>query len=102
MDSVLSVVQKRSWHSSQLEEQIKAWLSLLLTLVDITSKDVELYLKDFLTTKSGGVTKHFREHIKRTVCCYCVIQATYSPAECIIISFFLENSGAYHVCLYNT
>ena len=46
---------------------MKKWLSILLSLVDITSTHAESYLKDFLTTKSGGVTKLFREHIKRGV-----------------------------------
>ena len=43
------------------------WLNVLLSLVDITSTHVESYLKDFLTTKSGGVTKLFRDHIKKGV-----------------------------------
>ncbi len=46
---------------------MKRWLSLLLQLVDITGERVESYLKDFLTTKTGGVTKQYSEHIKREV-----------------------------------
>lgn len=46
---------------------MKRWLSLLLQLVDITGDRVESYLKDFLTTKTGGVTKQYSEHIKREV-----------------------------------
>ena len=72
LDSVLSVIRKRSWQNSTLEEELKQWLSLLLSLVDISSANVESYLKDFLTTKSGGVTKLFREHIKREVCFACM------------------------------
>lgn len=67
LDSVLGVSRKRSWHSSMFDEEIKQWLSVLLRLVDITSDRAESYLKDFLTTKSGGVTKQYREHIKRGV-----------------------------------
>jgi hypothetical protein len=67
LDSVLGIIRKRLWQSTQLEEEMKKWLSILLSLVDITSTHAESYLKDFLTTKSGGVTKLFREHIKRGV-----------------------------------
>ena len=73
LDSMLGVICKRSWQSSLLEEEIKQWLRVLLCLVDITSNRAESYLKDFLATKSGGVTKQFREYIKRGVrpCCSC-------------------------------
>jgi len=50
-----------------MDGEMKSWLTLLLQRVDITSDRAESYLKDFLTTKSGGVTKQFSEHIKREV-----------------------------------
>ena len=64
---MLEVCRKRHWRSSETDEEIKQWLSLLLQLVDITGERVESYLKDFLTTKTGEVTKQYREHIKREV-----------------------------------
>ena len=53
-----------------MDEEMKKWLSLLLQMVDVTSERAESCLKDLiLTTRSGGVTKEYREHIKREVCC---------------------------------
>ena len=46
---------------------MKQWLTLLMELVDVTSERAESCLKDFLTTKTGGVTKQYCEHIKREV-----------------------------------
>ena len=54
-----------------MDDEIKEWLSMLLGPVDITSEKAESYLKDFLTTKMGGVTKLYAEHIKRDVSVTC-------------------------------
>lgn len=67
---VLEVCRKRHWHSASMDDEMKEWLSLLLQLVDVTSEKAESYLKDFLTTKSGGITKQYQEHIKRDVSYY--------------------------------
>lgn len=67
LDTVLEVSRNRQWLSKGMNEEIKEWLSMLLAPVDITNEKAESYLKDFLTTKMGGVTKLFSEHIKRDV-----------------------------------
>ena len=59
--------RKHHWKSDSMDGEMKSWLTLLLQRVDITSDRAESYLKDFITTKSGGVTKQFSEHIKREV-----------------------------------
>ena len=64
---MLEVSRNRQWVSKGMHEEIKEWLSMLLAPVDITSEKAESYLKDFLTTKMGGVTKLYSEHIKRDV-----------------------------------
>lgn len=53
--------------SKMMDDEIKEWLTMLLLMVDITSERAESLLKDFLSTKMGGVTKLYSEHIKRDV-----------------------------------
>ena len=67
LDTVLEVSRKRQWLSKAMNEELQDWLSMLLAPIDITSDRAEAYLKDFLTTKMGGVTKLYSEHIKRNV-----------------------------------
>ncbi len=65
LDTVLDVSRKRQWLGKDMDEEIKEWLTMFLTPIDITNERAESYLKDFLTTKMGGVTKLYSEHIKR-------------------------------------
>ena len=67
LDTVVELTRKRQWVGWDMDGEVKAWLSLLLMPVDITSQHAESNLKDFLTTKTGGATKQYREHIKREV-----------------------------------
>ncbi len=67
MDTVLDVSRNRQWLSVGTCDELKEWLSMLLAPIDITNEKAESYLKDFLTTKMGGVTKLFSEHVKRDV-----------------------------------
>ena len=59
--------RNRQWLSKSMHDEMKEWLTMLLTPIDVTSEKAESYLKDFLTTKTGGVTKLYCEHIKRDV-----------------------------------
>ena len=68
LDSILEAVQKHHWQSSDLDDEMKKWLSMLLCSVDMTCDNAESYLKDFLNSKPGAVTKQYSEHIKREVC----------------------------------
>ncbi len=67
LDTVLEVCRQRQWLSKPLNDELQDWLSMLLAPIEITSDRAEAYLKDFLTTKMGGVTKVYSEHIKRNV-----------------------------------
>lgn len=68
LDTVLEVSRNRQWLSKSMHDEMKEWLTMLLTPIDVTSEKAESYLKDFLTTKMGtGVTKLYCEHIKRDV-----------------------------------
>lgn len=67
LDTVLEVSRKRQWLSKGMDEEIKEWLTMLLSPINIANEKAESYLKDFLTTKMGGVTKLYSEHIKRNV-----------------------------------
>ena len=51
-----------------MDEELRKWLTLLLSLVDVTNEKAESYLKDFLSNRTGITTKQYREHIKRQVC----------------------------------
>ena len=67
LDTVLDVSRKRQWLSKMMHDEIKEWLSMLMQTIDITNDGAESYLKDLLSTKVGGVTKLYCEHIKRNV-----------------------------------
>ena len=69
LDVVLETAQKRHWQSTDLDDEMKKWLSMLLCQVDMTCDNAESYLKDFLSSKPGIVTvaKQYSEHIKREV-----------------------------------
>ena len=67
LDTVLEVSRKRQWLSKHMDEEIKEWLTMLLSPINIADETAESYLKEFLTTKMGGVTKLYSEHIKRCV-----------------------------------
>ena len=67
LDTILETALKHHWQSTHLDDEMKIWLSMLLCLVDMTCDHAESYLKDFLSSKPGGVTKQYSEHIKREV-----------------------------------
>ena len=67
LDTVMEAAQKRHWRSTELDDELKKWLSMLLFRVDMTSDQAVSYLKDFLGFKPGTVTRHYSEHIKREV-----------------------------------
>ena len=69
LDTILETAQKHHWQSTSLDDEMKTWLSMFLCQVDMTCDHAESYLKDFLSSKPGGVTvtKQYSEHIKREV-----------------------------------
>ena len=69
LDIILETAQKHHWQSTDLDDEMKKWLSMFLCQVDMTCDHAESYLKDFLSSKPGGVTvtKQYSEHIKREV-----------------------------------
>ena len=67
LDTVLEVSRSRQWLSTAMNNEIQDWLSMLLAPINSAGERAEAYLKDFLTTKAGGVTKLYSEHIKRNV-----------------------------------
>ena len=67
LDTILEAAQKRHWQSAELDDEMKKWLSMLLYQVDMSTDNAESYLKDFLSSKPGTVTKQYSEHIKREV-----------------------------------
>lgn len=93
LDTVLEVSRNRQWLSKGMNDEMKEWLTMLLAPVDITSEKAESYLKDFLTTKMGGVTKLFSEHVKRDVsnlssmhsfCKSSLLLTTFAPSKITI------------------
>lgn len=68
LDTILEAAQKHHLLGSDLDDEMKKWLGMLLCSVDMTSDNAESYLKDFLNSKPGTVTKQYSEHIKREVC----------------------------------
>ena len=83
LETIFEAAQKRHWQSTELDDEMKTWLSMLLGLVDMTSDHAESYLKDFLSPKPGSVTKQYSEHIKREV-----------PSHA---GLFVRNKGLFHV-----
>ena len=59
--------RKRQWSSDQLDSELKEWLGILLEPVEVTGDGTEACLKELLSHKAGGVTKHYSETIKREV-----------------------------------
>lgn len=84
LDTILETTRKRHWQSTELDDEIKKWLSMLLHQVDMTSDHAESYLKDFLSSKSGTVTKQYSEHIKREVLIHYVVYVLEFAAESYI------------------
>ena len=69
--------RKRQWSSDQLNSELKEWLSVLLEPVEVTGEGTEACLKELLSHKAGGVTKHYYETIKREVGAVWLVHCTF-------------------------